>query len=225
MAHPLDRPVWNALTGRWSAFARGDARALALETDYGPFAAAADDSAESQAALAALVPAGGVLWIVETEPQQPPPGSVAARTALLYQMAAPTISPGRTDFPIEQLGDDDADEMRALATLTEPGPFLARTHKFGGFIGIRDNGRLVAMAGRRMRPPGFTEVSGVCTHPDFRGRGYAGALMRIVARRILDEDETPFLHVYAANKGAIALYETLGFRLRAEMQMLVLARA
>jgi hypothetical protein len=81
------------------------------------------------------------------------------------------------------------------------------------------------MAGERMKPDGFTEVSGVCTHPDHRGRGYAGALMRLVARRILDRGETPFLHAYASNTGAIALYETLGFTLRREVLMTRLSRA
>ncbi|MEI9963878.1 MAG: GNAT family N-acetyltransferase [Caulobacteraceae bacterium] len=104
--------------------------------------------------------------------------------------------------------------MLALATLTQPGPFFARTHQLGDFIGVKQEGRLVAMAGERMRPTGFTEVSGVCTHPDWRGRGYAAGLMRLVAARILARGETPFLHVYASNTGAIALYEALGFRLR-----------
>lgn len=224
MAHPLDRPVWNALIGRWTGFARGDERALALRADYGPFAAARDTSPESQAALAALVPDTGVLWIVEAEEQPLPPGTVEVGRPLLHQMEASAIAQGRADLPVEPLADADASEMQALAALTEPGPFLSRTHEFGGFIGIRQQGRLVATAGRRMRPPGFTEVSGVCTHPDFRGRGYAGALMRLVAQSILDEGETPFLHVYGANSGAIALYETLGFRFRAEMKMLVVAR-
>ena len=89
--------------------------------------------------------------------------------------------------------------MLALATLTRPGPFFARTHQLGAFIGVKQDGRLVAMAGERMQPTGFTEVSGVCTHPDPRGRGYAGGLMRQVAARILARGETPFLHAYADN--------------------------
>jgi len=100
--------------------------------------------------------------------------------------------------------------MLALATLTRPGPFFDRTHQLGDFLGVRIEGQLVAMAGERMKPLGFTEVSVVCTHPDHRGRGYAGALMRLVAARILDHGETPFLHAYASNRGAIALYETRG---------------
>ena len=109
------------------------------------------------------------------------------------QMVAETLA-GGSDIDFLELGDADAAEMLALATLTEPGPFFTRTHRLGDFIGIRHAGRLVAMAGERMKPEGFTEVSGVCTHPDFRGRGYAGALMRVVAARIAARGEMPFLH-------------------------------
>jgi predicted GNAT family acetyltransferase len=116
--------------------------------------------------------------------------------------------------------------MLALATLTEPGPFFEKTHRLGDFVGVRAGGQLVAMAGERMKPDGFTEVSGVCTHPGHRGRGYAATLMRHVAARILARGETPFLHAYATthththnNHAAIALYQRLGFALRREILM------
>jgi len=115
--------------------------------------------------------------------------------------------------------------MLALATETRPGPFFARTHQLGDFVGVKAGGRLIAMAGERMKPEGYTEVSGVCTDPGHRGRGYAGALMRVVAHRILARGETPFLHSYAHNTGAIGLYQSLGFALRSEMTMQVLSRA
>lgn len=138
-------------------------------------------------------------------------------------MLADDVAPGApAGFDIVPLAPADAPAMLALATLTEPGPFAARTHRLGGFVGIKVDGRLIAMAGERMKPPGFTEVSGVCTHPDHRGRGYAAALMRSVAVNILDRGEKPFLHVYPSNGGAIALYETLGFRLRRAMSMTIL---
>lgn len=225
MMHALDRPVWNSLTTGWAALAEGDEDALRLDPRYGPFAATADDSARRAIALAGLVPEQGELWLVTDRPVPTPPGLAIARTATLAQMVAHHLSPcdaGPVDHVV--LTEADAPEMLALATLTKPGPFHALTHRLGRFIGVRLDGRLVAMAGERMRLPGFAEVSGVCTHPDHRGRGYAGGLMRIVAAAMLDRGETPFLHAYASNHAAIALYEALGFGVRREMTMVVLKR-
>jgi predicted GNAT family acetyltransferase len=141
-------------------------------------------------------------------------------------MTAPSLKAAPPpDFAIVDLTEADAPQMLALATQTRPGPFFSRTHQLGDFVGVKIDGRLMAMAGERMKSEGFTEVSGVCTDPDCRGRGYAGALMRVVANRILARGETPFLHSYAHNTGAIALYETLGFVLRREMTMTVLERS
>jgi predicted GNAT family acetyltransferase len=221
MTHPLDRPVWNALLSGWRELAEGSDAARRLRADYGPFAAVREDAA----ALAPLVPETGALWIAEREPAVAPPGARVTRTGALHQMLADRVTPSARDLPIVALGEADAAEMRVLAALTRPGPFEALTHRFGGFLGIRVDGRLVAMAGRRMRLPGFTEVSGVCTHPDHRGGGYAGELMRQVMAAILASGEQPFLHAYAANAGAIALYETLGFRLRAAMTLSVIERS
>ena len=217
--HPLDRPVWNALTTRQAHLAQGDARALRFHPDYGLFAASIDGGN-----LLALIPSGGGVALVEAQDAPPPPGTVVMQHAILNQMIAAAITPGDPRFEVVPLGDGDAAEMLALASLTEPGPFFRRTHQLGDFIGVKQGGKLVAMAGERMKPQGFTEVSGVCTHPEHRGRGYAGGLMRIVAQRILARGETPFLHVYAHNAGAIALYEALGFRPRAVLHMTVLAR-
>lgn len=226
MDHPLDRPVWGALTTRQAHLAQGDGRAVRLIADYGVFAATADGSPQSLAALAALVPAQGELAVVEARPQPRAPGVTTSEPAAVCQMLAGKLtSASARGFKILDLTDADAAEMLALATLTRPGPFYARTHQLGDFVGVKVGGRLVAMAGERMRLPGFTEVSGVCTHPDHRGKGYAAALMSVVADRIQARGETPFLHVYAHNTGAISLYETLGYAIRREMIMTVLTRA
>lgn len=224
-AHPLDRPIWNALTSGWAALAEGDGHARRLMRDYGLFGAAADDSPDAALALAALIPADGELWTVERAELPPPSESRRLRSADCVQMVAATITPATRDFDIVDLTEEDAPEMLALATLTKPGPYVARTNRLGRFVGIKREGRLIAMAGERMRMPGHVEVSGVCTHPDGRGRGYAGALMRRVAERMIAEGHVPFLHAYADNAGAIALYESLGFRTRCTVVASVLVPA
>lgn len=224
MAHPLDRPVWSTLSTRQRDLALGDGRALRFDPRYNVFAAAADGSPENLAALRELIPVAGSLWVVEAEPFTPPPGVTVVKAAVCAQMVAEKPKPGDPDFAFEDLTEADAPQMLALATLTEPGPFFEATHRLGAFVGIKQDGRLVAMAGERMRPQGFTEVSGVCTHPDHRGRGHAGRLMQVVAGRIVARGETPFLHSYASNTGAIRLYESLGFEIRREVTATVLGR-
>jgi ribosomal protein S18 acetylase RimI-like enzyme len=230
LAHPLDRPAWSALTTGWSHLALGDGRALQLAPQYGPFAAAADLSPANMAALSGFEIGPDGLWLVETEETAaPPPGLAIKLQAVVNQMVAQAITPddsrtGEAEFEVVALTEADAAEMRALAHLTRPGPFAERTHQLGDFIGVKLDGKLAAMAGERMRPAGFSEVSGVCTLPEHRGKGYAAKLMRIVARRILERGETPFLHAYASNTGAIRLYETLGFALRRPMIGTVLTK-
>ena len=225
MTHPLDRPIWSALTTRQADIAVRVGEAVRLKPDYGVFAAAADASESSRIALNYLDIGPEGLWCLEKDPVEPPPGVlVVHHRAPCVQMIADHVVASRPEFEVEKLTEADAPAMLALARMTEPGPFFEHTHRMGDFIGVKAKDLLIAMAGERLRPEGYTEVSGVCTHPDFRGRGYAGGLMRIVAARILARGEVPFLHSYAENAGAIALYEKLGFRLRSSMTLTVLAR-
>jgi predicted GNAT family acetyltransferase len=128
------------------------------------------------------------------------------------------------EVALEKLGAGDSEEMIALTALTKPGPFNNRTHELGTYLGIRCNGRLVAMAGERLKVPGYTEVSAVCTHPEHVGRGYARVLMTEVMRSICERGEKSFLHVREDNVGAIGLYEKLGFRRRARVHLAVLRK-
>ena len=222
----LDRPVWNMLTGPQAALALGQGAAVRLDPEYGPFAAACDHSEEAQAALAALVAPGEQVWLVEREAWPVPKGLTLLRTAPLLQMIAEQPMPVRPeDAEVEPLDQADAAAMTALATATEPGPWGERTRLYGQFYGVRRDGRLAAMAGERMRPaPGLAELSAVCTWPDFRGQGLAGKLIRRVMAGFAAKGQVPFLHSYAGNAKAIALYETLGFTARREMVVTVLGR-
>jgi predicted GNAT family acetyltransferase len=223
--HPLDRPVWNALTSRQAHLALGEKdRFLRFPSDIEPFGATRDNSAEQLTGLAELMPQDGHVALAEVAMVAAPPGFVSMISATIHQMTAPRIDPPDDNLDVVSLSNKDAPEMRALAELTQPGPFHTRTHELGGFIGVRENGRLIAMAGERLKVPGFAEISAVCTHPDARGRGLAGALMRRVAAGIVARGEELFLHVYPHNKSAIALYKTLGFRHRADIQLNVLRR-
>jgi len=224
VSHPLDRPIWSALTSeRQASLAVGANGALRFAPGYGVFAASVDQSPESLAAMAALERPEGVICTVEADPIPVPPGLSVVKEATLAQMVLVALAPAKArDIAIEPLTEADAPAMLALATLTEPGPFFDKTHRLGDFFGVKQDGRLLAMAGERMKPDGFTEVSGVCAHPDARGRGYAGALMRTVIEQILARGETAFLHSYADNAGAIALYCALGFEVRSEMAMRML---
>jgi predicted GNAT family acetyltransferase len=225
MSHPLDRPVWSALTGRQSPISLSLGSAVRFAPEYGLFAAIPDFSDQSLADLAALVGAHGDVALVEPQAPPPIPGLAVRSQAVCWQMIAETPNPvGEPAFDFVPLSEDDAPQMLELATLTAPGPFFARTHRLGRFVGVKLDGKLVAMAGERMQPEGFTEVSGVCTHPDHRGRGYAAGLMLDVAARIRARGEVPFLHSYAHNSGAIALYEALGFEFSRELVMATLIR-
>jgi predicted GNAT family acetyltransferase len=223
--HPLDRPVWNSLASAMEPLGLGGPLARRFRRDVNLFASARDDSPEALAALADLVQPGEQVFVLQVPPIVVPPGCVAVKQALGVQMVATRSLRGEGPFDgVQALGEADAPEMLALARLTEPGPFLERTHTMGRFVGVRIDGRLAAMAGERMHLPGYTEVSGVCTHPDFRGRGLARTLSAAVAVAIEGRGERPFLHAWRSNQAAIALYESLGFALRTEVNVAVLAR-
>lgn len=221
----LDRPVWASLTSVHSHLAQGGARARRYLPDINGFASACDDDDASLDALARLIRPSEPVFVLQVPEICIPSGVTVTRAAAGVQMVATE----RIEIPpdsgqLVQLGDADAQEMLELASLTQPGPFLRHTHRMGQFVGIRIGGRLAAMAGERFRFPGHTEVSGVCTHPDFRGRGLASRLSRHVAAVIAARGDTAFLHAWQTNTAAIRLYEAMGFRLRCEVNVVVLER-
>ncbi len=210
----LDRPVWMALTTQQRHFAEGDALARRFPPEIGPLGAIADGTPASFASLKRLLSSGDTVWLLGLEPLVPPAGFDLAGTMSVDQMLC-RVNPGAPGATrLEPLSEADVPEMTALAALTKPGPFASRTHELGRFLGVRENGRLVAMGGERMHLDGFTEISAVCCHPDHRGKGYGRDLMITLSRRIFARGELPFLHVLSDNRSAIALYRRLGFAWR-----------
>jgi ribosomal protein S18 acetylase RimI-like enzyme len=224
VTHPLDRPVWNALATTHADLAEGSTLARRYQPSIVPFAAMADDGPESLAALTALPGADEMMVLVEAGPINVPPTLEVVIESKLVQMIRERPCERLTDPRITPLGEADAEDMLALATLTRPGPFTLKAQSLGTFWGIKLDGRLVAMAGQRMRQPGFGELSGLCTHPDFQGRGFGTLLFRFVAGEISARGDAVFLHAYANNTPAISLYERLGFTLRAEMNIRAVKR-
>jgi ribosomal protein S18 acetylase RimI-like enzyme len=225
MTHILDRPAWGALTSRHAALSEGGELARRYDPTIVPFAAARDDSAEALAALGALARPGEIMVLLQVDTILLPPGYAADLTAAGVQMVLKHTPPKVSDDRIERLGEADAAEMLQLATLTKPGPFTLRAQALGEFFGLKMDGRLVAMAGERMKVDGYTEVSGVCVHPDFQGRGLGRLFSVFMTHRVLERGETPFLHAYAANKQAIRLYESIGFEIRTMKNVAMIRRA
>lgn len=225
-AHPLDFPAWSALNGRHARFAIQAGGVRRYDPQVGAFAGLPSRDAVSLKVLADLAKAHGDVVLLEAEDAPVTPGLALVFQGPGVQMVEARPAPAMTpDFEVLDLGAADAAEMVALAKLTEPGPFFSRTHELGGYVGVRVTGQLVAMAGERMQPDGYTEISAVCTHPDHRGRGYAAALMGVVGAGIRARGDIPFLHAYAGNANAIRLYEKLGYELRRMVTMVRLTAA
>ncbi|MEV4605899.1 GNAT family N-acetyltransferase [Neorhizobium sp. LMR1-1-1.1] len=225
MTHILDRPAWNALATVHSAFAEGTPHAKRYSPSIVPFAAMQDDTAESIAAIKALPLTGETMALVEAGPIPALPGFETIIDATLVQMLADKPFDRIEEPRIVKLGEEDAADMLALATLTKPGPFTLKAQSLGTFWGIRIDGRLVAMGGQRMRQPGFAELSGLCVHPDCRGKGLGKLMLRFVAGEISAGNEAVYLHAYKHNEGAVGLYRSLGFAIRSDMNFRVVKRA
>jgi ribosomal protein S18 acetylase RimI-like enzyme len=215
--HPLDNPIWQALTTNQAHLAKTGKMARRFPNDITSLGAFPEPMQAAYDSLSSILDDVNATGLFFDSPQQPPAGWTVIAGAPLLQMihendgVAASSASQSIACEILDLAASDAPEMLALAQLTKPGPFGLRTRELGTYLGIRHEGRLAAMAGERLRVPGFTEISAVCTHPDHLGRGYAAALMTTLMKRIQARGEVPFLHVREDNTRAISVYKRLGF--------------
>jgi ribosomal protein S18 acetylase RimI-like enzyme len=220
--HVLDNPIWTSLTTRQAYLAEGDDLARRYPSEMTALAGMKNHGANAFAALARITK-GDVAALFCYDPVSIPSDWRTIHTSNLVQMVCETPRLQHDNaVVIDELSGADSAEMVALTKLTNPGPFGTRTQELGLYLGIHQKARLAAMAGERQKLPGYTEVSAVCTHPDFQGRGYARILISAVAQKILERDEIPMLHVREDNAGAIRVYEKLGFKTRAIFPFFVL---
>ncbi|RVW09052.1 GNAT family N-acetyltransferase [Prescottella agglutinans] len=222
----LDHPVHFSLAGAHAHLSRTVGRAGTYAEEVSTFCSVpADPEPADWDDLARLLGPGGFADLFSC-PELPPAHWDPVFSLDGLQMVAPPATDWRPvatedDVPagcaLVELGPADLPEMLELVTETRPGPFWPRTPEFGTYLGIRQNGTLVAMAGERLRPPGWTEISAVCTAPAARGQGHAARLVRELTDRISARGDRAFLHVAGTNTQAISVYRGLGFRPRREV--------
>lgn len=221
----LNNPVWGALTSGDRVMGSGTATARFFDERVSPFAGFEEDYTGGFAELYALLPPGRtILYAMPHSLEQPKGWQLLHAIQGLQFVYAGGTAPEPPPLNLVPLGEEHIERMVQLATLTRPGPFGTRTIDFGYYYGIFEGDQLVAMTGQRLHVHNYTEISAVCTHPDHLGKGYAAALVQHAIRTILQQGQTPFLHVRADNRRAIDLYERLGFTQSRIMNFYVLKR-
>jgi ribosomal protein S18 acetylase RimI-like enzyme len=225
---PLDNPAWSALTTFHAHLAVGADGVRRYPDHVAPIAGIGRRDTRALDELAMLVAAGDWISMPATLPDLAPlvhpPLRVSLQKTLVQMVCAQRVDVPPCGVELCLLSEPDVAEMVALTGITHPGPFRPRTYTLGTYLGIRVGGALAAMGGQRMHLPGYREVSAICTHPDFRGRGYARTIVARLVASIFDEGLTPFLHVQEENASAQALYRALGFTERARLPLLVVDR-
>ena len=215
-SHPLDRPGWNSLNGKHSDIALNGKISARYPTEYHAIAATPNGSEEAFHDLATIVKKGEIIGLIAKRPDSGNPDWKILMESLVHQMVCEKQLP-ETDVEYVELSVKDIPEVLELVSITKPGPFAQRTVELGRYIGIRKDGELVAMAGERFKVEGYTEISAVCTLPEYRGKGYATALSSVLVNTIFEQGDIPFLHVSVKNTPAIRLYEGLGFTKRRDV--------
>lgn len=223
-SHPLDNMVWGALSGPQAHLGSSNGKARKFDPDIAIFAAV-ERPTESLDGLADIIETGGRAGLVATGPVPVSPEFEQIAQGEVVQLTAERFAPlpsGGVRY--RDLTEADVPQMAELVHLTRPGPFGPRTIEMGHYVGVFDGERLVAMTGERLRLDGFGEVSAVCTHPDYQGRGLAKALVSVIGSEIVARGEVPFLQAYVSNVAAIAAYTRLGFAPRRNLTFTTLQR-
>ncbi len=217
--HVLDNPARASLLGPHARLAVRHGQAVRYRPDVSVFVSVPDQPDDAAWRDVAELLGAGTVALISGLRTPAPEGWEIVSDGEGVQMVDNGVA-ATPDAEAVRLGDADVPEMLALVGRTRPGPFRARTIEMGTYLGFRHGGRLIAMAGERLQPPGFTEVSAVCTDPAYRRRGLATRLVLAVAAGIRERGDTPLLHAAASNVNAIGLYESLGFQLRRRTRFL-----
>lgn len=225
MEHVLDNPIWHALSTRQAVLNKGSERVKFFDESVSPFVTMDAWNEADLKEMQDILPVDRSFYVLIPRQVDIPEAFAQVYTTPIYQMVCQGFQPQfLTEQAVLEMGNADVEEMITLTALTRPGPFSTNTMSFGRYIGIREGERLAAMAGERMKMAGHTEVSAVCTHPDFLGKGYASHLMSILCAAIIERGETPFLHVRADNPRAIRAYERLGFNISRDVFFAIIKR-
>ncbi len=224
----LDNPIWSSLTGAHAAYATGGADLKVYPSEMAPFAAVPSSEVTlSDDLLAETLGDRSFVYFVGTLPRIEARRFELTPYRNIRQMVCGGLKPApvHADVPSRELKRSDVRDMLELMERVYPAYFRTRTIEMGRYVGVYERGELVAMAGLRMAPCGYREISGVCTDPRFAGRGYAGMLVRSLAEGVLANDKTPMLHMDLDNARALRLYEALGFVNRSDVAMCRVSRA
>jgi predicted GNAT family acetyltransferase len=217
--NPLDNPVWHALTGPHRCHAILNGLAAHYPRDMAPFSAIAEATDHAYADLGSSLPRGTEARLFRPGEEPLPAGWEELKCFPMLQMVA-ISTPHEANVPVVELSGADVPSMMELVAAARPGPFSSRTNRLGRYFGVKEETRLVAMAGQRLRLPGYVELSAICVHPDARGRGHAEALTCALMRAAFTDGEVPFLHVRPDNVPAVKLYEKLGFLTRRRLTVM-----
>ena len=225
MEHVLDNPIWHALSTRQAVLNKGTERVKFFDESVSPFVTMDAWNEADLKEMQEIIPLDRSFYVLIPRQVKIPEAFEQVYTTPIYQMVCEAFHPQMLpEQSVLEMGAGDVKEMIELTALTRPGPFSNNTMSFGRYIGIREGTRLAAIAGERMKVTGYTEVSAVCTHPDFLGKGYASHLMSILCAEIIARGETPFLHVRADNPRAIRAYERLGFSISRDVFFVIIKR-